>query len=159
MFQTAFHYLLMAVAALPLAGCGGSAPEPATPSPPAPKPALKSPPPAPPANMDRSYIHQQLQQIWKHYHQFQDKNGKPPANVDDLQLNRQAPKLLKSITDGDYVVLWDTSLTEFKGTPETTLLAYQKEAAVSRGEVIMADQSCRTMTAEELKKFLKDQGR
>jgi hypothetical protein len=81
--------------------------------------------------------------------------GQPPANVDDLGIKQEAPKLYQAIADGHIIVYWKASATNAPAGTSNTVLAYDADVPTKGGAVAMLDGTARKMTAEEFKNAAK----
>ena len=116
--------LLIAFCLAPVAGCGKSAP-------------------APKQHIDLDNIYE----IYQHY--IKSHEGTAPAKLADIaaaQYEGIHPVTVKYLKDGNYVVVWNVT-----GKDASTVLAYEKKAAIEGGAVLMANGSVRNMTADEIK--------
>lgn len=109
--------------------------------------------------LDRTLVQNDLKKLAFMYFEYETTNNRPPTRVEDLEIQKEDTKLHRAMQEGKYVVLWNTPMFKSSSPPATTVFAYQKEAATDKGEVMMVNQSCLTMTADELKKALSTQGR
>ena len=90
-----------------------------------------------------------LKQIHEIYQHFVKSQEKPPGEVSDLtqrQYERIHPGTVKALQDGKYLVVFGITAKD-----AGTVLAYEKDAPVQGGTVIMADGSVKTVTADEFK--------
>jgi hypothetical protein len=82
-------------------------------------------------------------------------NGKPPAKLEDLDMQKEGPKLHKAIQEGQYVVIW--GVAESSGD---AVLAYEKEGSSVGRVVLMADGSTiKTMNEQEFEASPKAKGK
>ena len=84
------------------------------------------------------------------YFAYVTANGRPPARVEDLDLQRDAPQIARAIQEGEYVVV-------LTGPGAKKVVAYQKDAPERGGTVARPDGAVEQMTAADLKAAL--QGR
>ncbi len=71
----------------------------------------------------------------------------PPRGLDDLnEYEASLPVAYSKIQSGDYVVFWGVGLNS---SAVNVVLAYEKDAAVSGGLVLMQDGTVKTLSAPE----------
>jgi hypothetical protein len=127
--------VLVALAVASLTGCGGAA-------------KMQE-------AANRAKTQNDLRMIGLAFHNFSDANpGKAPAKAEDLKpyLN-EAPEVYKKLETGEYVFVYNVSLTSMNAGAggSSTVLAYEKDVPTKGGAVVMGDASTKQMTAEEFK--------
>jgi hypothetical protein len=80
--------------------------------------------------------------------------GKPPKNVDDLDL-KQTPKYYKAVADKGVILYWNVDPTRLPAGSSNTILGYVHDVPTKGGAVLMADGSARRMTVDEFNKTAK----
>jgi hypothetical protein len=90
-----------------------------------------------------------LNDIHQMYVLFAKKNSGPPKQISDL-VNKEyevsCPDGWRALKDGKYIGVYGVA-----GTDSSTLQAYAKDVPTQGGQVLMADGTIKTMTAEEFK--------
>jgi hypothetical protein len=96
-----------------------------------------------------------LKQFGQLYTQYALTNGMPPANLEALGLDKDAPNLYKTIKDGDVIVFWGVDGSKTPEGPANTVLAYPKNAEKPGAfaiPVALCDGTARNMTPPEFAK-------
>jgi hypothetical protein len=90
-----------------------------------------------------------LIEIHEMYALFAKRNSGPPKQISDLvtkEFEISCPEGWRALKDGKYIGVYGVA-----GTDSSTLQAYAKDVPTQGGQVLMADGTIRTMTAEEFK--------
>lgn len=100
---------------------------------------------------------QNLRYIGRAYVQFTNKEGRPPADVEEikpyLKEFGEPDTILRSPVDGQsYVIAWNTPLARTPAGQPEILLAYEKNGARGRRFVLNAGMFIHAMTDEEFNK-------
>jgi hypothetical protein len=75
--------------------------------------------------------------------------ARPPSKMEELRSQRALyPRGYIAIEQKKIVVAWGTNLAKVEN-PETTVLAYERQAPNEGGSVLMADGTIKTMTPQE----------
>jgi hypothetical protein len=91
-----------------------------------------------------------LHQVGIAYHEYQGRNGRPPANVDELAVTLGSGKALQRIRSGEIEVIWNVNpARQFKGTSNVILAFYTRPEPNGDRIALYADGSTRLLTAPE----------
>jgi len=118
--------LLLTLAVVLTAGCGGSGPQ---------------------SVASREQL--DLKEIQEIYQLYVKNHQKAPSQLSDLTKRDYEgiyPGTVDALKKGRYVVVWGVNSKD-----SGTLLAYEKDVPTKGGGVVMADGTVKTMTADELK--------
>lgn len=143
---------------LALAGCGR---EPASAPP-------QSDQPVPPGQavgrllpaLGRDQALHELREIGRLYQLYLASSGKPPAKLEDWQeLKKDYSKGYQALAEGRYVFIWGADPESMSTTgPANTILAYEKDAPVKGGVVLLGDGSVKNMSLQEFQATAKAKG-
>jgi len=93
----------------------------------------------------------ELQEIGYLYKSYETDKSKPPARLKDFEpMEVGFPNGYQALKSGQCVAVWGVPL---KGADSQTVLAYRKEVPSQGGLVLLADETVKTVTAEEFKAF------
>jgi len=97
-----------------------------------------------------------LKEVGELYRIYVFSTKKPPGKLPDLApLKTAAPNGFGALKAGDIVVRYGAMMTDTNegpaNTPSDEILAYEKKAPESGGQVLMLDRTIKAMTADEFK--------
>jgi hypothetical protein len=101
--------------------------------------------------IQRTVAELELQQIGLVYQSFTDTSGRPPANLDELDLKLQYPKYHQAIADKRYIIYWNANRLNAPAGAANTVLGYDADVLTKKSAVLMLDVSVTVMTPEEFK--------
>jgi hypothetical protein len=105
--------------------------------------------------IQRTMAELELQQIGLVYLSFTDTNGRPPANLDELDLKLQYPKYHQAILEKRYIIYWNANRLNAPAGMANTVLGYDADVLTKKSAVLMLDGSVTVMTPEEFKQAAK----